>query len=167
MKKVKLMMSLLLCLMVMVSFGQSRTNGNKYYVFLYEKLSGKVLIGQMGSGSAAKLGGGNWMVAGGLDSLQQTTSRNYLMANFAYSDIDKALQPPLFEVREYNAYYEVITENVGRVLVVDATGRILFNRQKQLTNLLIDKTSLQRGLLIFVYDDGLNVLVAKKKMLMR
>ncbi|HLV40903.1 MAG TPA: hypothetical protein VKY37_01395 [Brumimicrobium sp.] len=111
----------------------------------------------------AKLGGGNWMIAGGIDSLQQPSNRTLLIHNKTLSDIEKASQPPLLQVQESGDYYVIITENIGKVIVYDLTGRTLYNSDKQLADLYIPKSKLSNGILLFVYDDSINLPVHIKK----
>jgi len=122
-------------------------------------------IGRKGSRGLAKLGGGNWITCGGIDSLQQASKSVYLLTNFSFSDIDKALQPPVFDVVEFDEYYLVKTENVGTVSVHDVSGRTLFSKRKNLADLLISKSDLQVNMLIFVYNDGSNVPVTRKRVM--
>ncbi|MDX1652635.1 MAG: hypothetical protein R3277_09090 [Brumimicrobium sp.] len=111
----------------------------------------------------AKLGGGNWIIAGGIDSLRQVSDRTYLVHNSALSEIDEALQPPFFEVNENPDHFIVVTENVGEVKVYDILGRLLFEEKKSLADLYIPKADLEMSLLLFVYDDGSNLPVTRKK----
>lgn len=111
----------------------------------------------------AKLGGGNWIIAGGLDSLQEVSNKTYLLHNTSLSDIDDALQPPFFEVLDMNDFYRVRTENVGDIEVYDIAGRKLFSQRKQLADLIIPKSEVASSMLIFIYNDGTNVPVTRKK----
>lgn len=111
----------------------------------------------------AKLGGGNWIIAGGLDSLQTVSNKTYLLHNTQLSDINDALQPPFFEVLDMNDYYRVRTENVGNIEVFDIAGRKLFSKRKQLADLIIPKSDVSANMLIFIYNDGINVPVTRKK----
>ncbi|MEX2483707.1 MAG: hypothetical protein WED10_04080 [Brumimicrobium sp.] len=117
----------------------------------------------MDLGGIAKMGGGNWIIAGGLDSLQEVSNKTYLIHNTNLSDIDKALQPPFFEVKENADFYRIVTENVGVVEVYDVSGRKLFSDEKYLADLMIPKSQLSSNILLFVYDDGSNVPVTRKK----
>lgn len=110
----------------------------------------------------AKLDGGNWVVAGGLDSLQSVSNKTYLLHNDNLSDVDQALQPPFFEVRDMDGYYRVRTENVGNIEVFDIAGRKLFSKRKQLADLIINKSNLEANMLLFIYNDGINVPVTRK-----
>lgn len=125
----------------------------------------EIPFAKMSTNTAAKLGGGNWLVGGGLDSLQQATNVVYLMTNFSYSDMDQALQPPTFNVLEFDDYYKIVTGNIGNIMIADASGRVHFNERKQLADLVIPKYRLQKGFLIFIYNDGSNVPVSVKKIL--
>jgi hypothetical protein len=111
----------------------------------------------------AKLGGGNWMIAGGIDSLQHATNETYLLHNPRLSNIGNANIPPLFKVNGNGDYFEVVTENVGEISVYDTQGRILYNAKKQLADLKIHKSNLQKGILIFAYDDKVNLPIIIKK----
>ncbi len=111
----------------------------------------------------AKLGGGNWIIAGGIDSLQQATKNTYLLHNPKLSDIGKANKPPLFKIKSNGDYFDVMTENIGEVIVYDIQGRILYRTNKQLADLKIHKSKLQRGMLIFAYDDSINLPIVIKK----
>jgi N-acetylneuraminic acid mutarotase len=117
----------------------------------------------MGLGGIAKLGGGNWLLTGGIDSTGVAMSDVWLLTNFALSDMEFALQPPFFEVNELPDFFRVITENVGQISVYDSAGRRLFRQRKQLADILIPKHQLQSNFLIFVYDDGSNVPVTIKR----
>jgi hypothetical protein len=122
-------------------------------------------VGRKGSRGLAKLGGGNWITCGGIDSLQEASRSVYLLTNFSFSDIDKALQPPIFDVVEFDEYYLVKTENVGTVSVYDVSGRTLFSKRKSLADLIISKSDLEVNMLIFVYNDGSNVPVTRKRVM--
>lgn len=111
----------------------------------------------------AKLGGGNWMIAGGIDSLQHASDRTFLLHNSTLSDIEKAAHPPFFKIHDSNDYYIVITENVGKIIVYDISGRVLYNSEKQLADLHIPKSELSNGILLFVYEDSINLPVLIKK----
>lgn len=111
----------------------------------------------------AKLGGGNWIIAGGIDSLQQATTNSYLLHNPKLSDIGSANKPPLFKVNENGDYFDVFTENIGEIIIYDIQGRILYKSNKQLANLKIHKSKLQQGMLLFVYDDKVNLPINIKK----
>lgn len=111
----------------------------------------------------AKLGGGNWMIAGGIDSLQQASDRAFILHNTSLSDIENATQPPFFKVQESNDNYIVITENIGKIIIYDVTGRTLYKSTKQLANLIIPKSRLSNGILLFVYEDEINLPVQIKK----
>jgi N-acetylneuraminic acid mutarotase len=111
----------------------------------------------------AKLGGGNWMIAGGIDSLQQASDRTFLLHNTTLSDIENSKQPPFFKVGEANNHYVIITDNVGEIIVYDITGRILYKSNKQLADLYIPKSKLSNGILLFVYQDSVNLPVHIKK----
>lgn len=105
----------------------------------------------------AKVGGGNWIIAGGIDSLQQATSNTFLLHNPKLSDIEKANNPPFFKVKGNGDYFEVMTENVGDITIYDIQGRTLFKTKKKLADLKIHKTKLQKGILLFVYFDHINL----------
>ena len=111
----------------------------------------------------AKLGGGNWMIAGGVDEQQQATKDTYLLHNPRLSDIGKAIVPPFFEIIGTDDYYKVVTENVGEIIVYNIQGRTLYESKKQLADLKIRKSDLQTGLLIFSYNDNINLPIIIKK----
>lgn len=110
----------------------------------------------------AKLGGGNWIIAGGIDSLQQATSDTYLLHNSTLSDIDKAKTPPFFKIIDQDEYFVIMTENIGKIIVYDIQGRTLFKSSKNLADLKISKSELQSGMLLFVYDDNTNLPLLRK-----
>tara|TARA_B100000508_G_C11465634_1_gene282080 strand:+ start:11070 stop:12392 length:1323 start_codon:yes stop_codon:yes gene_type:complete len=111
----------------------------------------------------AKMGGGNWIIAGGIDTNRVARTSTYLLHNENLSDIDQAIQPPFFEVQENSDFYIVETENVGEVNVYDIQGRTLFSSAKSLANLWIPKSRLGEGMLLFVYDNDTNVPITIKK----
>lgn len=111
----------------------------------------------------AKIGGGNWMIAGGIDTLQQATNHSFLLHNPKLSDIGKGNNPPLFKIKDTGDYFEVKTENIGEIIVYDIQGRTLFKSNKQLADLKIYKSNLQQGILLFVYDDKINLPIIIKK----
>lgn len=117
---------------------------------------------QYGVKGMAKLGGGNWLIAGGIDSLNHVTSRAFLLNNVSLSDWDLALQPPLFEIIDQGDQYLIQTENIGSISVFDITGRRLYFERKQLADITIDKMYLNAPMLFFVFDDGVNVPVPRK-----
>jgi hypothetical protein len=110
----------------------------------------------------AKLGGGNWIVAGGIDSLGMVSDRTFLLNNPNLSFILQAKLPPFFEVERVNDFFKVETENVGRVFVYNTAGQLLFSARKQLADLYIPVHQLHAHFLLFVYDDGSNVPVSRK-----
>jgi hypothetical protein len=122
---------------------------------------------QFGVTGLAKLGGGNWVVAGGIDSLQNITNRTFLINNISLSDWDLALQPPRFDVLELDDHYLIRTENIGRLSVFDATGKRLYFDRKHLADKQIDKAKLNASILFFVFDDGANVPVTRKRILVK
>lgn len=131
-------------------------------------LSGSVTAySGMDLGGIAKLGGGNWLVAGGIDSLGHISNRTLLMNNKSLSDIEDATQPPSFIIVEFDEYYLIKTENIGTVDVYDITGRNIFNSQKSLADLVVLKSDLKSNILIFVYNDGSNVPVTQKRILIK
>ncbi|PWH85761.1 Kelch repeat-containing protein [Brumimicrobium oceani] len=111
----------------------------------------------------AKLGGGNWIIAGGIDSLQQASKATYLLHNPRLSDIGTSNKPPMFKIRESEDYFTVETENVGKIIIYDIQGRTIYKSNKQLADLSIAKTELQRGMLIFTYEDDVNLPIVLKK----
>ncbi|MGM0478471.1 MAG: Kelch repeat-containing protein [Bacteroidota bacterium] len=119
---------------------------------------------RMGWGGIAKLGGGNWMLTGGIDSLQMATSSTLLLHNQDLSNINQSKQPPFFEVVDDGDFYRVRTENVGAIDIYNVAGQRLFSRSKKLADVLINKNDLENGMLLFVYDDDTNVPVTIKKM---
>lgn len=110
----------------------------------------------------AKLGGGNWILAGGIDSAQVVSNRSFLLNNPALSDIDKGTVPPFFEVINENGQFKIVTENIGTITVFNSLGQRLLRTRKLLSDLYIDKSDLHAHFLLFVYDDGSNVPVSKK-----
>jgi hypothetical protein len=115
----------------------------------------------------AKMGGGNWISAGGLDSLGQVSNRTILLNNKDFSSITQLIVPPFFEVNEGVDSYIILTENIGTIRVYDLAGRLLFNTLKSLSNLVIPKSDLPSDYLLFVYDDGSNVPVVRRKVLIK
>ena len=111
----------------------------------------------------AKLGGGNWVIAGGIDTNRVASSATYLIHNENFSDLQNAKQPPFFEVSENEDYYIVETENVGDVNVYDIQGRTLYDSAKSLANLWIPKSRLGNGILLFVFDNDTNVPITLKR----
>ncbi|PKR79920.1 hypothetical protein CW751_12620 [Brumimicrobium salinarum] len=111
----------------------------------------------------AKLGGGNWIIAGGLDSLNNVSNRTILLHNPALSDLNKAIKPPFFKVNETENNYIVITKNIGEISVYDVSGKLLYRSAKQLADLYISRSKLSNGILLFVYNDGLNLPVHRKR----
>ncbi|HLW39639.1 MAG TPA: hypothetical protein VKX31_04550 [Brumimicrobium sp.] len=111
----------------------------------------------------AKLGGGNWIIAGGVDSLKQISDRVFLLHNSSLTDLAKAQHPPIFKVNELNDFYIAVTENIGEIVVYDIAGRTIFKSKKHLSDLYIPKSQLTRGILLFVYEDDFNLPVVIKK----
>lgn len=111
----------------------------------------------------AKLGGGNWVIAGGIDSLQQATKDTYLLHNPRLSDIGTTNKPPMFKIKENKDSFIVETENVGKIIIYDIQGRTIYRSNKQLADLKIEKAKLQRGMLIFTYEDDVNLPIVIKK----
>ena len=111
----------------------------------------------------AKIGGGNWIVAGGIDTNRVASSDTYLLHNKSLSDVQNAQQPPFFEVTENQDFYIVETENVGDVNVYDIQGRTLFDSAKSLANLWIPKSELGKGIILFVFDNDTNVPITLKR----
>lgn len=120
-----------------------------------------------GINGVAKIGGGNWIVAGGVDSLGVVKDKVFLLSNIGLSGIEEALQPPFFGLSEFDEYYTVKTENIGIVSVYDVLGRTLFQESKGLADIYISKSSLKKGILIFVYDDRYSLPVSKKVILIK
>lgn len=120
-----------------------------------------------GINGIAKIGGGNWIVGGGVDSLGITQDQVYLLSNVELSGIEGALQPPFFGLLEFDEYYTVKTENIGIVSVYDIMGRTLFEANKGLADLHVPKSRLKEGMLIFVYDDRYSLPVSKKVVLIK
>lgn len=110
----------------------------------------------------AKLGGGNWIICGGIDSLQTVSNRTFLLNNPSLSEINQAIIPPFFEVIEINDEYKIITENVGKIYVFNSMGQLLFQKRKLLADMIINSSKLDSEILIFVYDDGSSVPVSRK-----
>jgi len=111
----------------------------------------------------AKIGGGNWLIAGGIDSLQKATNKTYLAHKPELSDINTLNNPPFFKVVLTGDYFKIMTENIGEIIVYDIQGRTLFQSNKQLADLKIPKSELQQGILLFVYDDKVNLPLNIKK----
>lgn len=111
----------------------------------------------------AKIGGGNWIITGGIDSLQQASNQTFLLHNPSLSNIEKATHPPYFEVVDKNSYFIIETKNVGKVTIYDMAGRTLFQTNKNLANLYIPKSQLSSGILLFTYNDDINLPVTLKK----
>ncbi|MCC5924753.1 MAG: hypothetical protein JJT77_13300, partial [Crocinitomicaceae bacterium] len=148
------------------SFGKvfpQRTRDNYRFMNNQFQRFADVPFAAKGLAGIAKLGGGNWLIAGGIDSSGLAIPDVWLLTNFALSDMEFALLPPFFEVHELPDFFKVITENVGQISVYDSMGRRLFRQRKQLADVLIPKHLLQSNLLIFVYDDGSNVPVTIKR----
>lgn len=110
----------------------------------------------------AKIGGGNWIIAGGMDTAQVVSNKTYLLHNPNFSGILNGNQPPYFKVKQYSSQFEVETEFAGTVKVFDATGRLLYSDKKMLADLFINKSELSEGFLLFLFDDGSNVPVTQK-----
>ena len=113
----------------------------------------------------AKLGGGNWMVAGGIDTSGVASNAAYLIRNDQLSDENQAIQPPFFEVTEVGDDYIIETENVGEVFIYDIMGRTLFDSSKSLANLVVPKSKLGKGILLFVFDNDTNVPITIKRVI--
>jgi N-acetylneuraminic acid mutarotase len=113
----------------------------------------------------AKLGGGNWMVAGGIDTSGVASSSAYLIRNQQLSDENQAIQPPFFEVTEVGDEYIIETENVGEVFIYDIMGRTLYDSPKSLANLKVPKSKLGKGILLFVFDNDTNVPITIKRVI--
>ena len=120
-----------------------------------------------GINGVAKIGGGNWIVAGGVDSLGVVKDQVFLLSNVGLSGIEEALQPPFFGLIESDEYYTVKTENIGIISVYDVLGRTLFQKSKGLADLKVSKSRLKEGMLIFVYDDRYSLPVSKKVVLIK
>lgn len=151
----------------------SYSNGTQVYpnrrIMKYNSGSGQVsntfntTYDPMDLRGIAKLGGGNWIIAGGIDTSRVASTSTYLLHNESLSDVDDAIQPPFFEVGESESFYIVKTENVGQLNVYDVQGRTLFESSKSLANLWIPKEDLGSGILLFVYDNNTNVPLTIKK----
>jgi hypothetical protein len=113
----------------------------------------------------AKLGGGNWMVAGGIDTNGVASNAAYLIRNQQLSDENLAIQPPFFEVTEVGDEFIIETENVGEVFIYDIMGRTLYDSPKSLANLVVSKSKLGRGILLFVFDNNTNVPITIKRVI--
>ncbi|MDX1445073.1 Kelch repeat-containing protein [Lishizhenia sp.] len=120
------------------------------------------LLNVMDMRGIAKLGGGNWVVAGGMDTAQVVSNKTYLLHNPNFSGILNGVQPPYFNVKQLENHFEIETEFAGSVKVYDANGRLLYTNYKLLADLLIEKSSLTQGFLLFLFDDGSNVPVTQK-----
>jgi hypothetical protein len=121
--------------------------------------------GTMDHRGIAKLGGGNWIIAGGIDSSQVVSNRTFLLHNPALSNIDQATIPPFFEVINQSGQFKIVTENIGDVIVFNSMGQRLYRRKKLLSDLYVSKSDLKANFLLFVYDDGSNVPVTRKVIL--
>lgn len=121
----------------------------------------------MDGGGIAKLGGGNWLIAGGIDSSGVASNRTLLLHNKSLSNISSATQPPEFKVISENNQFRIVTKNVGDIVVYDLTGKKLYEAGKGLADLLIPKDFFNSSYLIFIYDDSSNVPVSRKLYLMR
>lgn len=111
----------------------------------------------------AKLGGGNWVITGGIDSLQHASNRTFLLHNSTLSDIKKATHPPYFNVIDKDNYFIIETKNIGEIVIYDMAGRILYQSSKSLANLYIPRNQLSVGILLFTYNDNINLPVFVKK----
>jgi len=118
--------------------------------------------GTMDHRGIAKLGGGNWIVAGGIDSAQVVSNRTFLLHNPVFSNLDQATIPPFFEVKSQNGQFKIVTENIGDITVFNSAGQRLYRSRKFLSDLFIPKNELNSNFLLFVYDDGSNVPVSRK-----
>lgn len=110
----------------------------------------------------ADIGGGSWVIAGGMDTAQTVSNRTFLLYNETLSNINEITQPPFFEVSLEGNEFLVRTEFAGEVSVFDIAGNLLFEKQKFLADLKIDKEFLTANMLIFIFDDGSNVPVFQK-----
>lgn len=110
----------------------------------------------------AKIGGGNWIVAGGMDTSQVVTNATYLLHNPNFSGILNGNLPPYFNVYQNENSFVVDTEFAGSVDVYNINGQILFSGYKLLADLIIPKDHLRENMLVFVFDDGSNVPVIQK-----
>lgn len=110
----------------------------------------------------ASIGGGSWIIAGGMDTSQTVSNRTFLLFNEALSNINEITQPPFFEVSVEGNQFLVRTEFAGEVSVYDIQGSLLFEKRKLLADLKIDKAYLKANMLIFIFNDGSNVPVFQK-----
>ncbi|SFT53583.1 Galactose oxidase, central domain [Lishizhenia tianjinensis] len=110
----------------------------------------------------AKIGGGNWILAGGMDTSQVVSNKTYLLHNPNFSGILGGFQPPYFKVKQVGSRFEIQTEFAGTVKVYDPSGRLLYSNYKLLADLYIEKSDLSHGFLLFLFDDGSNVPVTEK-----
>lgn len=111
----------------------------------------------------ANLGGGNWIIAGGIDSTQIASDRVFLLHNPKLSSIETAFNPPHFEVIDKGDYFLINTENVGEIHVYTIAGSRIYSTDKHLADLKIEKYLLSRGVLLFIYDDDINIPLTIKK----
>lgn len=123
--------------------------------------------GFKGINGTAKIGGGNWIVAGGVNSFGVVKDKVFLLSNVGLSGIEESLQPPFFGLSEFDQYYSIKTENIGLVSVHDVLGRTLFQETKGLADIHVPKDNLKEGILIFVYDDQYSLPVSKKAILIK
>lgn len=110
----------------------------------------------------ASVGGGSWVICGGMDTSQTVSNRTFLLYNEKLSNINKITQPPFFEVSQIDNEFLVRTEFSGEVSVYDIQGNLLFEKRKFLADMKINKAYLTANLLIFIFNDGSNVPVFQK-----
>lgn len=115
----------------------------------------------------AKIGGGNWIVAGGMDTSQVVSNATYLLHNPNYSGILNGKLPPFFNVYQSDNEFIVDTEFAGSVDVYNINGKLLYSGYKLLADLVISKDKLKDDLLIFIFDDGSNVPVFQKVIMVK
>lgn len=112
----------------------------------------------------ADLGNGYWMIAGGMDSMQVVSDKSYLLYNPDFNDliINNPL-PPYFEVFQDMNNYIVKTEYEGMIRIFTINGKLIYEKSKLLSDMLIPKSVLSGSVLLFSYDDGENIPVILKK----
>lgn len=112
----------------------------------------------------ANLGNGYWMIAGGMDSLQKVSDKSYLLYNPDYNDliVNNPL-PPYFEVINDMDNYIVKSEYEGTIRIFTINGKLIFEQDKLLSDMLIPKSELSGSVLLFSFDDGENIPVILKK----
>lgn len=111
----------------------------------------------------ANVGGGNWIITGGIDSLHQVTNTTYLLHNPSLTDIKDALHPPFFKVYSIDdEHFIVKTDNIGKVFIYNTIGQLFYTSDKGLADLKVNKSELPEGILFFVYMNNISLPVTIK-----